>query len=267
MIFVRFSSSRQAGLSSFASKRRAFAHLVFPATLMGSTPAPSDPGPAAPVGKLILLRHGETEWNKTGRLQGQLDTQLNEAGLEQAKTVAKLLWYFKIVDKVDAVVSSDLSRASQTADFIAEYCPSAQRLQDPGLREIHAGILEGKFLTEIAEERKALTGAWQSGDYDACYPGGESVNDAMKRGVAALQRAAGLGETVVVVAHGGLIKWSAIRIEEEAGMAQANLEEMRKAPLRNCCVSVLSYDPSQNIFRGEKWFEDLLTKETLDDTG
>merc|ERR1712196_151937 len=97
------------------------------------------------------------EWNKQGRLQGQLDEPLNDAGIQQAQTLAKILFNSKMVEKVDAVVSSDLSRASKTADLLAEYCPSAQRLRDAALREIHAGELEGKFIAKIAAERVALS--------------------------------------------------------------------------------------------------------------
>eukprot|EP00929_Paragymnodinium_shiwhaense_P045170 TRINITY_DN23111_c0_g1_i3.p1 TRINITY_DN23111_c0_g1~~TRINITY_DN23111_c0_g1_i3.p1 ORF type:complete len:222 (+),score=54.15 TRINITY_DN23111_c0_g1_i3:83-748(+) len=221
------------------------------------------------MGRLILVRHGETDWNRTGRLQGQLDVPLNEAGVDQAKAVAKVMWNLRIVDKVDAVVSSDLSRASQTADLIAEYCPSAQRLQDAALREISAGEFEGKYIQDIQPQRQALSSAWMSGDYDARYPGGESINDIAKRGVQALHRAAGLGETVIVVAHGGLIKWSAINIERTAGASDSRMDSLKSAPLRNCCVSVVSYDVVDGDvqLRGERWFQDLLTKEAREDTG
>merc|ERR1712176_96012 len=118
-----------------------------------------------------------------------------------------------IADQVDAIVSSDLGRASQTADIIAGVCPSAWRHKDAGLREFNFGKMEGKLVDDVKSCRAELFGAWVQGDFRKTAPGGESVNDLTTRGLKSLRAASEMGRCVVVVSHGGLIKWCAVCIE------------------------------------------------------
>ena len=91
---------------------------------------------------LLLVRHGETDWNRDGRWQGQSDTPLNELGRRQARELAEQL------DGVDVVYSSDLARARETAEILAERAGVEVRL-DPRLRERGFGAWEGLTLAEI----------------------------------------------------------------------------------------------------------------------
>lgn len=229
----------------------------------------------APSTRLLIVRHGETAWNAEGRIQGHLDVELNEAGRQQAVRFAQSLQRAGLAHTVEAVVSSDLSRAVETADTIASVCPGARRAQDSGLRELHQGDLQGKTKDEIGQAKAPIEAAWSRGELATALPGegGESPLVAIQRGLGALRRAAGLGSTVVVVAHGGLIKWCAVSIELGAhvpspeNFGTPGVAATLRTPLRNCCCSTVIYDPEADVFRGERWFEDLEGLATLEDSG
>ncbi|KAL4067765.1 histidine phosphatase superfamily [Scleroderma yunnanense] len=97
--------------------------------------------------QLYIVRHGETAWNRERRIQGQLDVPLNEVGVAQVASVAQAL---KDVHFVKAF-TSDLQRASKTAEAILRYHPSIQLVKDEALRERHMGELEG----ELAKSAKS----------------------------------------------------------------------------------------------------------------
>eukprot|EP00928_Gymnodinium_smaydae_P084315 TRINITY_DN67583_c0_g1_i1.p1 TRINITY_DN67583_c0_g1~~TRINITY_DN67583_c0_g1_i1.p1 ORF type:complete len:236 (+),score=33.55 TRINITY_DN67583_c0_g1_i1:182-889(+) len=225
--------------------------------------------------RLLLIRHGETAWNAEGRLQGQLDVALNTAGVEQAQRAAEALRRRGVASSVDAIVSSDLSRARATADAIASVCPGALRREDPRLREVHAGAFQGQLLSDLGKEREEVSQCWLSGDLDAAHPGenGESARDVIRRGLEGLRCAAELGSCVVVVAHGGVIRWCAVSIElggqlpSPEAYRRPNVSATLRAPLRNCCCSTVLYDHASQTFTPERWFVDLEGPEALDDTG
>lgn len=226
--------------------------------------------------RLLIVRHGETVWNAEGRMQGQLDILLNDKGHLQAKQVAEVFERLGIVTEVDAIVSSDLSRASQTADVIAAACPGVKRGTYAGLREVHFGILQGKLIEEGKAVRTEVQAAWLRGDFERSVEGGESVAQVMQRGLDALRAAAMLGSTVVVVAHGGLIKWCAVGIELFGGeprpaaspqaMAAGRVQEVLAAHVGNCCCSTVHFDHATSRFSAARWFEPLAGV-TLDDSG
>ncbi len=132
---------------------------------------------------LFVFRHGQTDWNREGRLQGHIDTPLNATGLAQAEALADRLR----VHRLDAVVSSDLARALTTGRIIAEVL-GVPLVTDHGLRETSVGAAEG-LLWEDAKTRfgAELTERWYS-DNDAAFPGGETGLATLTRGLAALRR-------------------------------------------------------------------------------
>merc|ERR1719491_909240 len=85
------------------------------------------PQPQTPMTRLILVRHGETAWNVEKRLQGQIDVALNDVGRIQARQLAEAIRQSGLAQEVDAIVSSDLSRARETADVLAEVCVNGKR--------------------------------------------------------------------------------------------------------------------------------------------
>ncbi|HVS84538.1 MAG TPA: histidine phosphatase family protein [Gaiellaceae bacterium] len=151
---------------------------------------------------LLLVRHGETDWNASGRLQGHTDTPLNDFGRRQARLLAEQL----ADEQLDAVYSSDLARARETAEIVGERLCLPVAV-DPDLRERNWGSWEGLSPTE--RDRVEFVG--------------ESNEDHRDRMLAALRRLAEQhhGGRVLVVTHGGSMR----RVQAAAtGIAQPVVE-------------------------------------------
>jgi len=158
------------------------------------------------VTTLLLVRHGETDWNAERRWQGHADVPLNARGLEQARTLAEQL----MAEPVDAIYASDLSRARDTAAVVGERL-GVSVVVDADLREIDVGPIEG--LT--AEEARGFDG-WQ----------GEPREAHAVRVLRAVHRIAARhpGERVLVVTHGGSLR----RVHEHLGL--------ESGPFEHCAV-------------------------------
>ena len=143
-----------------------------------------------------FVRHGITEWNVEGRAQGQTDIPLNEAGKVQARALAERLLS---EEGWDVIVSSDLIRARETAEIIAEHLHIDQILFDERLREIHCGLIEG--LT-VAERIAKWGENWREQALEMEPPG-----EAAKRAIACLDEITHKheGKRILVVSHGALI--------------------------------------------------------------
>ncbi|MFZ6771111.1 histidine phosphatase family protein [Undibacterium sp. SXout7W] len=126
--------------------------------------------------EILLIRHGETAWNAIKRLQGHLDIPLNAEGTRQAKALAAALQN----EKIDAIVSSDLQRAIQTAGEIARLQGISTRI-DAGLRERCYGGFEGQLYSEIPHLFPEAYAAWKSHDPDAEFPPGENTGETTRR--------------------------------------------------------------------------------------
>lgn len=149
-----------------------------------------------PVTRLILVRHGETEANVAGRMQGRGNDPLTERGQQQVRAVAARLKAEG--HPIEAIYSSSLLRASQTADAIGEELGLTPRLRD-ALQEMHLGDLDGKD--------NATLEAAMPRTLDESYPNGESIREFVERTMGAFYGIAMAhpGGTVVVVSHGGVI--------------------------------------------------------------
>jgi phosphoserine phosphatase len=131
--------------------------------------------------RLILCRHGETDWNVAGRYQGQDDPPLNERGLAQARQLAEELRDVGL----KVLYSSPLRRALHTAETVA----TTLRLElnvDRRLMEIHQGDWQGRLRAEIAASYPALFRRWQSEPWAVTPPGGENLIQVQSRVYAAL---------------------------------------------------------------------------------
>ena len=146
---------------------------------------------------LWLVRHGETEWNATKRVQGHSDVPLNELGERQAQALAERLEGAKF----DEVYASDLSRAYRTAQICFR---TASIQKDERLREIHLGEFEGRDWTTFDEAERLQASVWFMGPYDERVPGGESSDDLQARARAWLNSLPRQGR-VIAFAHGGVI--------------------------------------------------------------
>jgi 2,3-bisphosphoglycerate-dependent phosphoglycerate mutase len=152
--------------------------------------------------ELIVIRHGETDWNRQNRFQGQIDVPLNAAGQAQAQRLAERL----VGERFDAIVSSDLLRARATAKM-ATPASSVPLVAEPLWREQSFGVLEGLDVPTIVSKHPDLWSSWTRHDADYALPGGESVRDfhaRVLRAVLALVQQHE-GRRVAVFTHGGAL--------------------------------------------------------------
>lgn len=152
--------------------------------------------------RLILLRHGETEWNACGKFQGHLDSPLTSKGLAQAEAMARRL------EKVNfaALYCSDLGRAAHTAEIIARRTGHTLH-KDPRLRERCLGIFQGLNKDEISRLHPQEFHLLTNGGPDYAVPEGESVAARFAINLQCLEEIAAQhpAQTTVVVSHGGLV--------------------------------------------------------------
>jgi probable phosphoglycerate mutase len=158
------------------------------------------------VTRLLLVRHGQSAWNASGRWQGWADPPLTELGRQQAWAAASR------IGTVDAIVASDLDRAVATAMVISEAIGVGPVVIEPGLRERDVGEWTGLTRAEIAERWPDAFAAVAPGRGAAsplAPPGGEPVSVVVERVTAALHRVAelvGLSAEAVLITHGGVIR-------------------------------------------------------------
>lgn len=154
-----------------------------------------------------MVRHGETAWNAERRLQGHLDIALNVEGVRQAAAVARAL----ASEPVDAVIASDLQRASQTAQAIAASHQLPVQV-DRLLRERCYGGFEGLLYSEIEQRFPHEFAQWQARDVDAVLPAGANLGESFRTfyarstGAMLAWAARNPGRTIVLVAHGGVLE-------------------------------------------------------------
>jgi len=152
--------------------------------------------------RVLLVRHGETIWNKEGRLQGHLDSDLTARGTAQASSVAARLKSYGF----DALYASDLGRAHRTAQEIAA-ATGFRIIPEPRLRERNLGIFQGLTEAEIRDRYPAEWNLFRSMEPDYRIPGGESSRDRIVRTRSLLDEVAvrHRGGTVLFVTHGGIL--------------------------------------------------------------
>jgi len=154
--------------------------------------------------RLILLRHGQTDYNVDGRMQGHLDSNLTAEGHDQAAAAAPVLAELA----PDRVISSDLRRAVDTAEVVAAACGLPVKF-DARLRETHLGHWQGRTVAEIDRDYPGAIAEWRS-DPAWAPPGGESRIAVVARSRPVVDEleaefADARSETVLLVAHGGMI--------------------------------------------------------------
>jgi probable phosphoglycerate mutase len=154
------------------------------------------------VTDFIVIRHGETAWNAQGRIQGHLDSPLNEEGLAQALMVGERMAH----ERFDALYSSDLGRALQTAQPIADRT-GHEIVRNPRLRERHLGIFQGLTSAECERDHPADYRRFHGRDPDHQVPGGESIRQVVQRVSDEFTALAARHPTgrLVVVTHGGIL--------------------------------------------------------------
>jgi 2,3-bisphosphoglycerate-dependent phosphoglycerate mutase len=158
---------------------------------------------------LILVRHGETEWNRAGRIQGHTDSALSPDGIAQAHAMGARMRDAiarGTHEPIDLVIASDLTRAARTAEMIAT--PIGHTVQfDTRLRERSFGAAEGMTYAEIDLAFPEMFSRVRETDPNFTAPGGESRNSFHSRVTSTLQSLADLhaNKTLLIVTHGGVI--------------------------------------------------------------
>ncbi|MBW1690105.1 MAG: hypothetical protein DRG87_01890 [Deltaproteobacteria bacterium] len=134
--------------------------------------------------RILLVRHGETDWNKVRRFQGRSDVPLNRTGRNQAHALALALRH----EPIAAIYSSPLLRALETAQIIKAFHASAPLFQAEGLAEMDLGDFEGMPAQQWAEEYPDFRKAWLETPLSVTMPGGESLQEVQARAMDTLER-------------------------------------------------------------------------------
>jgi probable phosphoglycerate mutase len=150
---------------------------------------------------VYVVRHGATDWNQSGRIQGHMDIPLNETGRAQARLVSRRL----ATIRATALYSSDLLRAYETAQIIGQAAGLCV-VQKPGLREINFGVWQGLSSPQIRERDPDVYAARRANPYDVAPAGAETWRSFYDRAVQAVDEILAVteAERVVVVTHSGV---------------------------------------------------------------
>jgi 2,3-bisphosphoglycerate-dependent phosphoglycerate mutase len=191
--------------------------------------------------RLCLIRHGETDWNASHRIQGQLNIPLNENGRIQALSLGALS-----DNNFDAIYSSDLNRAYETARMLAG---DAEVVALPSLRERHHGLFQGLTASEAALRYPEEFCRHKSRDPDYDLETGESLMQFALRVGAALDALAKRHEdqTIAIVTHAGVLD---VIYRKATGKP---LNAPRDFTIRNCTLNWFRHDPDG--FHLDSWDE------------
>jgi broad specificity phosphatase PhoE len=182
--------------------------------------------------RLILVRHGETEWNRQSRIIGHTEIALNETGRKQAALLAHALRN----EKVSAIYASPLQRTRETAAEISSVLGVKVEFDD-ALKEIAAGDIDGLTFEEVAERYGDFFKQWMKGDPSLCLPGGESFTDLRNRAWPAVQRIVGKHPDgdVILVSHTLAI------MSIVASALDMNVADFRRIRLNVASISILEF--------------------------
>ena len=186
--------------------------------------------------RIVAVRHGETDWNATARIQGQRDIPLNDKGRWQAERAAQSL--LAAGEPLSAIYSSDLSRAHATAQAVAA-AYGMQVLSDIRLRERNFGEYEGQSFDQLERQWPQDAARWRARDATWAPPGGETLTTLGERVRAVTDALAQRhpGEQIVLVAHGGVLDMM-YRIATRQGV-----DAQRNWALGNASINRLLWTP------------------------
>lgn len=153
---------------------------------------------------LFMARHGETELRSSVRFWGQTDVKLSALGIKQAERLRDLL----LTERIDAIYSSDLKRASATAEIIASKHNNTEIITCPELREVSFGEIEGLTFEEVNQRYPEIVKSWTEGNPELSYPGGERLAEFSQRVSQFIPRLKTLPpeQTALIVAHSGSLR-------------------------------------------------------------
>ena len=199
---------------------------------------------------LYVLRHGETEWNRIGRFQGQLDSPLTERGKAQASAMGRLLGQCLLEPVATPVWSSPLGRARQSCELVcaAAGIPGDRVREDAALMEVNFGAWEGIDATEAAKRDRAAYDLRNRDKFHNRFPGGECYHDVFMR---VSRWVAGLDcdRETVAVAHGSLNRTlvaAATGIPPQRCLEEVPMHQDAILVVGRCGWEVVETDASRN---------------------
>jgi len=187
---------------------------------------------------VILARHGQTAWNAAEVFRGQIDIELDETGLKQAVLLAEYLGQRKL----EAVYSSPLKRAQQTAEAIARYHGLDVQI-DPGLNDMDFGEWQGLSVQDVRTRFSELLEMWMSDPHRIRMPSGESLDDVRQRAFTLVNRVVNKheGKVIVLVSHRVVNK---VLICALLGMDDSHFWNIR---LDTCGITTFELDHGQFV--------------------
>jgi len=197
--------------------------------------------PDSPI-RVVLWRHGQTDWNVENRFQGHSDIPLNKVGHYQASEAAQVLAALR----PDRIIASDLIRAQETAAALAALTDITVEI-NPNLRETDGGLWEGKLASENRATHGELFANWYEGGDEPAGVTGERRSDVAKRAVAVIEKeTTNFSGTIVFVTHGGTVR-SVLGSILKLPIAQWGVI----GGLSNACWSILELTKHHT---GSKWY-------------
>lgn len=183
--------------------------------------------------RLLIVRHGESEWNRIGRYQGQMDAPLSELGVSQAAALAERLQR----EHLDAIFTSPLQRAARTAQALARFHPEVPFSEAPALLEIHHGDWQGRMIDEITAQYANELREWRMFPTRSQFPNGESFSNILKRVLDFKQQLFERypDKVVLVSTHDVVVK---ILVADALGM---NMDCINRIWVTNASISVIEY--------------------------
>jgi broad specificity phosphatase PhoE len=187
--------------------------------------------------KFIMVRHGQTEWNRVERFRGRVDVPLNEVGLAQAEATGR-----RVAEEWQpaAVYSSPLSRAVKTAEAIARHFNLAIQIH-PGLIDLDFGQWQGFTPEEVRERWPELAHAWYTTPNVVQFPDGENLDVVRERAMPTVRELSSLhsDQTIVLAAHTDINRIILLGI---LGLGNERLWRLRQ---ENCAINVFEYDDGE----------------------
>lgn len=189
--------------------------------------------------RILLIRHGETDWNRLHRFQGRSDLPLNQKGREEARALALLLKD----QSLTAIYSSPLARALETARLIKVFHPSIPLVEEEGLIEMNLGEFEGKEAEHWLVEHSDFLRSWRETPASVRMPGGENLQEVQARAIRTLERIAKLypTESTLLLCSHNFVNRTLL-----CYALQIPLDRFREVKQETTALNVLD-------IRGERW--------------
>jgi broad specificity phosphatase PhoE len=194
------------------------------------------------MSRIVLVRHGETDWNREEIFRGRIDVKLNTTGLRQAEATGRSLEKIRI----KVIYTSPLSRAKNTAEMIAQF-QNSHIIDDEDFIDMHFGEWQGMSLREVRERYKDLYHTWKTEPQKVKFSGGESLKEVAERSMIALQRITERHseDTVGIISHRVICKAMILCI---MGLPLSRFWDVRQD---TCAVNIFDY-------QNGRWIIELL---------